>query len=294
MMQASIREMTAYRLANMVAKISPFWRFRLWARLIGGNPYHNDGSEEIAQRAIKPHGYVMALKPSDWMERYALRSGRFYQDEVIGLIDHTVKEGDIVLDVGTNIGFVTLMASKRVGNAGHVYAFEPNPHLVSRLKESLRLNNIANVTIFETALGDRVGKVELIGGEHHGTNRISVGVDSAKGTEVDLSLCDDLVNGLLPPNASVMVKIDVEGAEFLVLKGMQELMKRPNTRFFVELGDDHSKIFGYSANDVFQLFAKNGYSAYFVHLSPFRDSLRIKKAQGPLAKPSYDVLFVRH
>jgi FkbM family methyltransferase len=289
----AIREQMAHGLAGLAAQISPFWRFRLWARMVGGDPYRQGAPSSAKRRTIEPHGFEMELFEGDWMERYALRSGHFYQDEIVALMKQMVQPGQIVVDVGANIGFVSLAASRQVGPAGHVYAFEPNGELVARLKKSIRRNRISNLSVFMTALGEEPGTVRLISGGHHGTNRISVGEEASGQAEVRLQRADDLLRGRLPADVPAFVKIDVEGAELGVLKGMPELLRRPRTRFFVELGDAHSQRFGNTAAAVFDLFHAEGYAAFLARLSPFRAAIRLKALNGPINKPVYDVLFMK-
>lgn len=290
----AIREHMAHGFAGLAAQISPFWRFRLWARMVGGDPYRQGAPGAATPKIIQPHGFEMELFEADWMERYALRSGHFYQDEVVALMKQLVRPGQIVVDVGANIGFVSLAASRQVGPQGRVFAFEPNSALVARLRKSIRRNRIGNVAVFMTALGERTGTVRLIAGGHHGTNRISADDEENFGAgEVSLHRADDLLRDRLPAGLPAFVKIDVEGAELGVLKGMPELLRRPRTRFFVELGDAHSARFGHTAAAVFDLFHAEGYAAFRVRLSPFRAAIRLQAITGPVDKPVYDVLFMK-
>jgi hypothetical protein len=110
---------------------------------------------------------------------------------------------------------------------------------------------------------------------------------------VTLRRADELLRGKLAPDVPVFVKIDVEGAELGVLKGMPELMRRPHTRFYVELGDGHSERFGNRAAVVFELFHSFGYRAHLARLSPLHLGIRLEAIAGPIDKAVYDVLFVK-
>ena len=70
-------------------------------------------------------------------------------------------EGAVVVDIGANIGFYALIESKRIGQAGKVYAIEPIPHNYKMLKANLELNEARNVECFKKAIGDRVGKAKM-------------------------------------------------------------------------------------------------------------------------------------
>ena len=268
------RERLAYSVANLAAVISPFWRFRLWTRLVGGDPYRTEDSPGATRRKIRPHGYEMELFESDWMERYALRSGYFYQDDLSVLIEETVSPGDVFIDVGANVGFVSLIASSRVGPRGQVFSFEPNPSLVSRLRQTIARNGVANVSIFETALGADAGTVRLIAGEHHGTNRISVGDEAPSEKEVPLDRADDLLRGRIPDGVAAFVKIDVEGAELRVLKGAEGTLARAKPPvLLIEVGK-RLAMFGTTEEDLASWLAARGYDAgfYDADLREFRFS----------------------
>ncbi|WP_425259342.1 FkbM family methyltransferase [Rubrivivax sp. RP6-9] len=287
----AIREQVAHGVAGLAARISPFWRFRLWARMVGRDPYRQGLPSMATRRRVEPHGYEMDLFETDWMERYALRCGHFYQDEIVALLAHLLRPGDVVVDVGANIGFVSLAAVRLVGPGGHVHAFEPNPVLVRRLRKSIAHNDIRNLSVTTVALGAQRGIVRLVAGAHHGTTRITVGDEAPGQPCVKLERGDDLLRDKLPAHVPVLVKIDVEGAELGVLQGMPDLLRRPRTRFYVELGDTHARRFGSSAAEVFALFRAHGYTAHTARLSPLRPVIQLRPLAGPLAKPTYDVLF---
>ena len=122
---------------------------------------------------VQPHGYEMKLSRSDWMERYAIHTGAFYSGEVTATVAALLRSGDCFVDVGANIGFVTLCASRIVGGHGQVIAFEPNPALVARLTCTLAHNRISNVTVLPFAAGDRTGDIGFSQEAHHGNNYVT-------------------------------------------------------------------------------------------------------------------------
>ncbi len=76
-----------------------------------------------------------------------------YETEVLSKI---IKKGDIFIDVGAYIdGWYSLLAAKKIGPKGHVFAFEPNPSCYRRLKENIKLNNLDNVTLEKIALSQK-------------------------------------------------------------------------------------------------------------------------------------------
>src|SRR5690242_8873726 len=73
------------------------------------------------------------------------------------LVQKLLRSGDSFFDVGANVGFYSLLASRLVGSAGRVVAFEPLPRNVQALKEHLRINRVRNVTVWEAAVSEAEG-----------------------------------------------------------------------------------------------------------------------------------------
>jgi FkbM family methyltransferase len=132
-----------------------------------------------------------------------------------------VKEGDVVFDIGANVGFYSLLASHCVGPTGQVQAFEPLPENLAYLEKHFRLNHCTNVSIHCVAVSDRSAKLCFQrGGGYRSIGRLSEQGD----LEVKAISLDEFVyhDGNRPPN---VVKIDVETAEFHVLRGAERLLK---------------------------------------------------------------------
>jgi FkbM family methyltransferase len=285
---ALTREALAHGIAGLGQTLSPWWRFRLWARLAGPSAYASMPLATERSRRVWPHNFVMSLRESDWMERYPQHSGRYYQDDLICLLLNELRPGETFVDIGANLGFVTLTAASRVGPDGKVIAIEANPALTERLGRTVEQNGIANVEIIHTALGDRDGVVSLLTDGHHGTSHI----DPARGEEhgVPLRRGDDLLQKVRGP---VFIKIDVEGAEQLVLAGLPEMRARPDVRWLVEISASQLARFSTIPESVFELMKRDGYKAYSINLSPLSRKTVLKQIERPLDKVEYDVLFMR-
>jgi FkbM family methyltransferase len=138
-----------------------------------------------------------------------------------------LREGDVVWDVGANVGHYTSLFSDRVGAAGRVVAFEPSPINYGRLAEATRLRG--NVTLFDCGLGRGDGRVHFEQGsdELGATSRVSQ--ESSSGTVVEIRSARSLLasGAVSAPNA---VKIDVEGQEYEVLRGFGERLGSPDLR----------------------------------------------------------------
>ena len=149
-----------------------------------------------------------------------------------------IKPGDVVYDIGANVGFYTLIASKLITNTGRVYAFEPLPRNLIYLKKHIELNHITNVEIFDVALSDTVGMLSFQEGPSHAMGRISqAGSLQVKSTTVDKSFSE---HNMKPPTH---LKIDVEGGESKALLGSEQLLKNYSPQLFVAIhGSDQYQL----------------------------------------------------
>lgn len=137
------------------------------------------------------------------------------------LFSRVVEPGGTVLDIGAHAGFYTLLLSRLVGPAGRVFAFEPLPANLRHLREHLRRNAIVNVTVSPTAVGETPGTAHFAPGPNSYTGALSA---SGPLTVSVVSLDDLHAAGVLPEPD--LIKIDVEGAEDLVLLGARRLIRK--------------------------------------------------------------------
>jgi FkbM family methyltransferase len=127
---------------------------------------------------------------------------------------------DVVFDIGANVGFYTVLASRLVTSTGRVYAFEPLPHNLGYLRRHVAKNALQNVAIIAAAVAASPGRARFTAA----VDRSQARLDPSGEIEVDVVAIDELVasNQLALPQ---IVKIDVEGAEFDVLQGMIETLR---------------------------------------------------------------------
>jgi FkbM family methyltransferase len=137
-----------------------------------------------------------------------------------------LQPGDVFVDVGANIGFFSLLAARAVGPEGKVIAIEAVAELAAAVRANAELNGFAQIEVVEAAASDVAGEVELMLAEHPGGATIS-----RSDTPPDLigrrTVTCVTLDGLFAERGfpgPVMVKVDVEGAEFPVLDGMAGLL----------------------------------------------------------------------
>jgi FkbM family methyltransferase len=156
-------------------------------------------------------------------------AGRAQQEQkILELMMGSVHEGDVVFDIGANVGFYTVLLAQVAGARGQVIAFEPNTESYQHLQDNLELNGLTNVRAFRKALGEGSGEGRLYQG-HENADSSLVGPPSGKDVGhqlVDIVAGDSFreVEKLPVPR---VVKIDVEGYEYQVLQGLQSTLARP-------------------------------------------------------------------
>lgn len=171
-------------------------------------------------------GFSMHVDASDYAVGHTVaRTGR-YEPEVSAVVRSLLRPGATFIDVGANIGWFSLLAASVVGPGGRVIAVEPNPLNVSLLRQSAKENGFDNIEVFNVALGDRPGAVAL---ETDGSNGRIIPIDGPPAAPLEASFVvpafslDDLLAASMPAAVDV-VKMDVEGAEPMVLRGAQGVL----------------------------------------------------------------------
>ena len=150
-----------------------------------------------------------------------------------------VEAGSVVYDVGANVGFFTLCAARLAGLGGYVYAFEPDLVNASVARRNTLANDLANVCVYPVAVGARTGVIDLRLARYSGGHAIAEAAappDLVGTVPVPLMALDDFVKSadIRRPD---FVKIDVEGAELAVLRGMAGLVSEARPVILVELDD---------------------------------------------------------
>lgn len=201
-----------------------------------------------------------------------IRNGMLYEPDVSAVMLRTLAPGDLVVDVGANIGYFTSLAALLVGPRGQVLAFEPDGDNVARLEANLALNQLDNVTIVRQPVSDRLGEVEFFlnsdssGGNAlwdpaHFPGNVRSERDRKRQTLMATTLDAELDRrGLGTPK---LVKIDTEGAEQKILEGARQLLENAAVPFVIaELHPFGLQQLGASQQSLRQLMAAQGYATF--------------------------------
>jgi len=151
--------------------------------------------------------------------------GRSYDPGIAAVFSRHVKPGMTVLDIGANIGYLTMHLASLVGPAGRVVAVEPNPENIKLLEASRRVNGFDQVTVIQAAAGRGTGLLELNVSYSNGTTTdLPSDLDAIFASRpVPCFALDDL---LAKDRHFNLVKIDTEGAEFNALIGLSRTIDR--------------------------------------------------------------------
>lgn len=186
-----------------------------------------------------------------WLHRVGLL-GR----QEAGLFARLVRPGMHVADIGANQGLFTVLLSRLVGDAGTVLACEPEPHLFGALVSNCEVNGARNVRALAVALGEQDGTAILHRSPlHSGDNRLVRYRASGTGVEVPVRRLDSLVSGGLD-----FVKIDVQGHELVVLRGMERALARsPSLTIHLEVWPHGLRSAGTRPADLVAFLADQGF-----------------------------------
>jgi FkbM family methyltransferase len=186
------------------------------------------------------HDFDIVINP---IEDKGLEKTIYYQGTyelgTLNLIEIFLEKNDIFLDIGANIGLMSIFASKQVGNDGKVFSFEANPDTVKLIEENIKINSLNNITIYPFALGSRNEKVKIY--TNIDLNRGSASIvnisDKSKYHEVDMYTLNTIFESI--PKIKLL-KMDIEGYELEALKGMGILFKERDSLpiMIIECGEE--------------------------------------------------------
>jgi len=179
---------------------------------------------QATSNSLKIGEHMMFLDSNDSLE---FLTNEKYEEFETEIVKKLIKKGDIVLDVGANIGYFTLIFAKLVGKNGRVFAFEPDPTNFNLLKKNVEANGYQNVILNDKALSNKTGKTKLfLSDTNFGDHMIVDTKEDRNSVEVEMTTGDDYFRDL---NEQInFIKMDIQGAEIDALNGMSSLLKKMN------------------------------------------------------------------
>jgi FkbM family methyltransferase len=159
-----------------------------------------------------------------------------YEEEMNKLIRVSLKNGRNALDIGGNIGLQSIRMSQCVGDAGKVYAFEPLNYLQEKFNKNLALNKADNVILFPYALSDIEGAADFSVDKNtwnQGNFSLFNKDEGAEKQHVTIKVADNIPE-IRDLESLDLIKIDVEGFEYQVLRGLQQTLEKHKPRIIFE------------------------------------------------------------
>lgn len=177
-----------------------------------------------------------------------------YEPKETQLFLDSIHNGNIIFDIGANIGYYTVLASKKAGQRGKVFAFEPDRQNLSLLKENLSINDCKNVTIIDKALTDQNTKLAFHEEPYNkGESAISYEKSGKYSYTVEGISLDTFISQEKISHIDV-IKMDIEGAEIGVLKGAKTFFtKIKGAKLFIEYNPSSIKRYGNSPGTMLAL-----------------------------------------
>lgn len=205
------------------------------------------------------------------------QSGIDKEEPEVRWIPEWVSTGDTVLDIGANYGLYTYHASNAVGDSGRVYAFEPIPYTVATLRRVCRLLRLRNVELVPFGCSDESGTVKFslplqsnntlsaglafmsVDAEATSTRSSKAVWQRTREVEAQVVRIDDY----LPHLSDVsLIKVDIEGADLLALRGARSTIERNRPVVVMEVEPRWYESYGINADDIVEFFVGLNYGMY--------------------------------
>jgi FkbM family methyltransferase len=264
----------------------------------------------VLNRALKRHprpfraartaaGFTVDGDTADLIQRYLYVFGTWEPDISHWLTDH-LRPGDVVVDIGANIGYFSLLAASRVGPTGRVLAFEPVPSIADLLADNVRRNDLP-VDVHRVVVGDVAGTTEIFksAGSNIGRSGTAGGDGTVSEGRVPVVCAADAIDKELWDRIR-FIKIDVEGDERRVLRGLEPLLAAlpADAAVFVEVTPADLEARGESADELMATMRNLGFAAFAVPNSYKAEQYARYTRQHPTPlretpRTQTDVIFVR-
>lgn len=220
---------------------------------------HNFVLKHVRSDFVIVQGHKMFLDSKDSLNLSIHGSHEEYETR---LIREQIRKGDVVLDVGANIGYYTLIFAELVGESGKVFAFEPDPTNFNLLKQNVENNGYKNVVLINKAVSAQNGRLKLFLSEDNlADHRIYDSQDGRKFIEIESVRLDDYLKDY--SGKIDFIKMDIEGSEYGAAQGMSGLLKKSeNVKIISEFWPFGLQRSGVEPVEYLNVLLKYGFTLY--------------------------------
>lgn len=205
------------------------------------------------------------LRLDEWIQKQIYFFGEYIlEDTYVKFWNSLLRKGDIVFDIGANIGYYSMLAAKRISPEGRVYSFEPVSSTFACLKENAGMNNFENIILTNAGVSDTKGTTKIYVADITNTGTSSLAMQgnfSGVTEEVFIITIDEFAEENRTSRADI-IKIDVEGCEYNALKGMKKLLESYKPLVLIEIVDERLKLFDSSKENIFDFFESIGFFGF--------------------------------
>lgn len=199
--------------------------------------------------------YPTALLMHYWADNYC-------RDEELFILSKLVKFNSNIIDVGANVGTISLPISVIVGPRGMVFSIEAHPKIFSYLKMNVELNkHLSNIKCFNYAVSNRSGTIEFSNYSSDDMNKIILGRKSNSFVKVNMKKLDEIIDESYNISNIRLLKIDVEGYELFVLEGAQKILEKTEIVYF-ESAEEHFNYYGYKTSDIIKFLLERNFYVF--------------------------------
>lgn len=229
--------------------------------------YLKNWIEQHPQSDVISHikgGLKMKLRIEDWVQQNIFLHGYYEENETNYLLNKS-KNVNTFIDIGANVGYFSLLTSANIcKNNGKIFAFEPITRTFERLQENIFLNNITCINNYKIAISDSNTSLEINIGNDQNWGMSSINKHDQLSSLSETVKCQTLDSFCEEHHITAidLVKIDVEGAEFKVLKGMINVIQLYKPEILIEIIDTHLNQQGVNSSDIFKYLWSKGYRSY--------------------------------
>jgi FkbM family methyltransferase len=237
----------------------------IWNRIV----MRHLAQRRTALTATSAFGARFDVDLRDLVQRYLYFFG-VWEPVITRYLQDRLRPGDVFIDVGANVGYYTLLAARSVGPQGKVFAVEAASGTYAKLRRNLEQNGVENVTAFHVAVSESEGELPIWlydDGELAGATTLTHVAQRRRPMSIAETVkampLDRIIDAAIIRQAR-FIKIDVEGAEWAVIKSLRELIGTvsPRTEFIVEINSALVGCAGGTMEELLSWFTEAGFEAF--------------------------------
>ena len=233
------------------------------------------------------NNFYMLLNPTEHIQQQLFWYG-YYEKEVGDLLKKILRQKDVFIDIGANIGYFSLL-SATISPSAKVISFEPVKDLFQKIKENVSINDCKNIVAINAAVGETNEQRELFLStpDNLGMSSFQQPENYAGRKEnVEVIAIDDWfkTSGLTKVD---LIKLDIEGSELAALKGMRSVLEEQRPVLIAEINPETLSLFGLNQSDIYNYLNQLNFDRYLIS-----ENARLEQLNSNEINQTINVLFI--